>query len=118
MKKLQLIATVTTNVPLLPEQKTEIERTINGVTRFVLKEDGTTDETGYPFKGYPNKYKRETWKEWEKRVREAGFSLRFLKPGLEAEPEFERVTIASERERDDFNGKHGVTPNCYQVGLD
>lgn len=103
---------------MLPEQKTEIERTINGVTRFVVDGDDGTTETGYPFTGYPNKYKRETWKEWEKRVTEAGFNLRYLKPGFEAEPKFERLTNPYERERDDLNAKVHATPNCHQVGLD
>lgn len=118
MKDLKLTATVTTNVPLLPEQKIEIERTINGTTCFVVDGDGDTTETGYPFIGYPNKYKRETWKEWEKRVEKAGFNLRFLQPGLEAEPKFERLTNPYERERDDWNAKHRVTPNSHQYGLD
>ncbi len=123
MKNNSINGFVTTNIPLSPYLKAQIRRIVPGITRFVVSENQPVNDTGFPFAGYPNKYKKELWEEWEKRVEKAGFCVDAITPEMAVDRKYARLASRFYRESDDESArksKNGVTisPNSYEVGFD
>lgn len=80
-------------------------------------------DCGYPFKGYPNKYKKETWAQWEEKCKRLGYDTNKITAEMVVKEHLKYLRHKHHREQQDVYA-HGsesgvtVTPNCHTVGLD
>ena len=109
----------------LPKQLENAIRTYGGlIVKFEVGRIEEQSGCGFPFKGFPNKYKRETWAQWEKKCKEQGFNTGNITYRNVVEDKYLLCASRDIRKEQDENavpkGINGSTvrPNCHDIGLD